>query len=211
MRRAVLVFVAPLVESSGELQACACLKCDSWKTALALATAFCSSGSPAAIDASNAVVECLVRHRNEWDMATLSNLQDSMACAGALRGLAADHGVRVIEETARRSPFIELDGNFAAYWTTHFNSKQRNNVRRRLKILTERPDCRVVCFSRPEEMPGGLDLLFRVSKASWKGRTTGTWQAQKPERRSMSDSPVIWQVRTCTDLAIGAGRIPQCS
>ncbi len=70
-----------------------------------------------------------------------------------------------------RSPYIELGGDFDDYLVQNFGRKHRYNIRRTARILRENPDCRVVRFSRRDEMLVALELAFRVSKASWKGTT----------------------------------------
>jgi CelD/BcsL family acetyltransferase involved in cellulose biosynthesis len=116
------------------------------------------------------MVQCLVDHRAEWDLATLTNIDAEASYLGELVEYARRSGLRVLEEQARQSPQIQIDGDFGIYWTSKFNSRQRHNITRRLRRLSERGQYRVVDYTAPSDMETALRLAFQVSASSWKGR-----------------------------------------
>jgi CelD/BcsL family acetyltransferase involved in cellulose biosynthesis len=129
------------------------------------------------------MVQCFVDHRAEWDLATLPNIDAEAPYLGELSLQAQRSGLRVVEVPARQSPCIRIDGDFSTYWASNFDSKQRYNIRRRLRMLSERGQYRVVDYTAPSDMETALRLAFQVSARSWKGRI-GTHMNGSHEREA---------------------------
>jgi CelD/BcsL family acetyltransferase involved in cellulose biosynthesis len=141
----------------------------------------CRTGE--AIDASKAMIECLAEHSDEWDIVTLSNVEYNKSDIEAMRKLASDHDMYILEEPARQSPYIMIDGEFSTYWTSNFDSKQRNNIRRRMRMLGERGHYRIIDHIAASNMDAALQSAFQVSASSWK-RTTNSDMAGSDVRKA---------------------------
>ena len=116
------------------------------------------------------MVQYLVDHRAEWDLATLTNIDAKAFYLGELVEHARRTGLRILEEPARQSPYVQIAGDFSTYWANNFNSKHRYNIRRCLRMLSEAGRYRVVDYTAPRDMETALRLAFQVSASSWKAR-----------------------------------------
>ena len=134
------------------------------------------SRGPAAMVVDEAL-RCLTAHHDQWDMATLTNMDASMPTVSSFPEQCRQCGLPVIGMRGRTSPFVSIAGDFDAYWTSRFNSKRRNTIRHSMKMLAERGRYHVVDYAAADAK-AALDLAFQVSANSWKGRSgshmTGT-------------------------------------
>jgi len=127
------------------------------------------------------MVQCLVEHRREWDLATLTNMDVESPYMRDLILEAQHAGMRVVNSPARQTPYIQIDGDFSAYWADNFNSKHRSNVTRHLRMSNQRGQYRVIDYTAANDMAVALGLAFQVSANSWKGRL-GTHMNGRPDR-----------------------------
>ncbi len=117
-----------------------------------------------------AMIQCLVDHRREWDTATLSNIEAESPYLDTLGESVKASGIRTIEESGRESPVIEIGGEFDDYWSTQFRAKQRYNITRRIRMQNNSGKHALLDYTLPNDMERALDLAFQVSRSSWKGR-----------------------------------------
>jgi CelD/BcsL family acetyltransferase involved in cellulose biosynthesis len=125
---------------------------------------------PTGIQALKEIVECINEHRVEWDLITLSNIEAESNFLTELVKYLHSAGFRFLQEPARQSPYIALEGSFEDYWTNNFNSKFRNNILRKLRVQNNHGHCQVVSYTEPSDMERALRLTFEISSKSWKGR-----------------------------------------
>ena len=116
------------------------------------------------------MVEWLSTNRAKWDLITLSNVDTASPYVEELIGSAQNAGLYTLEEPARQSPFIQMEGEFEEYWADNFKSRQRNNVLRPLRMHGERGTCQVISYTDVRDMDKALELAFQVSASSWKSR-----------------------------------------
>ena len=115
------------------------------------------------------ILKCLSQHCDEWDLITLASIPENEPYLGELYNHAAPCGLDMIVGAGRISPYIALEGSCDDYMAGNFNSKQRNNIKRRVEKLANNSDYQVTEFVDVDEMEKAVELAFAVSKASWKG------------------------------------------
>jgi CelD/BcsL family acetyltransferase involved in cellulose biosynthesis len=121
-------------------------------------------------DVVRETLRCLAAHRQEWDLATLTNMDASIPSVGAVLDHCRENDLAVIQTRGRASPFVAITGDFESYWSSKFNKKHRHNTRRYLKMLHDRGVYRVIDYTVASDMEEALRLAFQVSERSWKGR-----------------------------------------
>lgn len=141
-----------------------------------------SSGVPEC-DSIEAIVRYLAHHRGEWDIITLTNIAEQGLLVRYLRDSIARSGLRCIQGTGRRSPYISLEGSFDKYMAAQFNSKQRNNIMRRVRKLAATDDCELRDVSDADHIDRALEMAFRVSEVSWKGERGTHMSASQSGKR----------------------------
>jgi CelD/BcsL family acetyltransferase involved in cellulose biosynthesis len=84
---------------------------------------------------------------------------------------------------------LDLPTSFDDYAASHFNSKQRSNMKRRLKLLgKELGAVRLVRYSTPDDVAPFLAAARPVSEASWQFATVGPhFDAAEDWQRKLAD------------------------
>jgi CelD/BcsL family acetyltransferase involved in cellulose biosynthesis len=84
----------------------------------------------------------------------------------ALEKLAERNGLPLRRQEERLCPYIALPRSYEDF-LSGLSSSTRYHIRRRTRDL-EKKGARVDVYSRPEDIPGGLDTLTRLHTARWR-------------------------------------------
>jgi len=115
------------------------------------------------------IIDFLSKHREEWDLLNFKTMEKDMPYISHLYKCLAHHNLRAIRIPGRRSPYIQINGDFQSYMMNNFNSKQRNNILRRVKTIFKKENTKAICYTDQSDMDTAVDLAFQISKSSWKG------------------------------------------
>lgn len=132
--------------------------------------------------AAHGLVQVLLAHQREWDVARLVNLERESPILEPLRRVCKARGFGVTEEPARASPYVALPASFDEY-LKRFKRKHRYNIERSVRRLCEHEGGVVSCYSGLESLQEGLRKAFAVSGESWKAKT-GSDMAGSPARKA---------------------------
>lgn len=115
-----------------------------------------------------------------------------------------------------RTHALEMEGTFDKYAAAHFNSKQRGNMRRHLKVLErELGPARLRRFAAPEEVEPFLADARIISRASWQYaavgphfETTEDWQRKLDDlaRRGVLRSYILYAAERPLAFVLGYQR-----
>ena len=120
----------------------------------------------------------------------LAFLPDDAAGLGACLDAAVGRGYPVILRTLERSPFLPIDGEWAAYERS-LDPRLRQDLRRRRRRLEEQGDVTVEVLDGAERLDVLLEEGFRVEAAGWKGERR-TAIASSPATRTFYTTVACW-------------------
>jgi CelD/BcsL family acetyltransferase involved in cellulose biosynthesis len=113
-----------------------------------------------------AVVEFIRRHARRWDIAELDFLPVEGATARFLRSSASAFGLASVEYPSHTSPWIDLSGDWDAYYRTRDGHFRRNLKNREKRLAGLGP---IQYEESPPVIEGVLEEMFAVGERSWKG------------------------------------------
>jgi CelD/BcsL family acetyltransferase involved in cellulose biosynthesis len=111
----------------------------------------------------------------------------------ACRAAAEDARYRLIVRTVQRSPYIDVDGDWAAY-AERRDAKLRRELRRRRRRLSEQGELGLDVADGSERLDEFLEEGFGVEGAGWKG-DRGTAIASHPATRRFYVDIARWAAR----------------
>jgi CelD/BcsL family acetyltransferase involved in cellulose biosynthesis len=118
----------------------------------------------------------------------LSFLGEGESATDELRRLGDSY--RVVERTMLRSPYVEIDGDWEAYWGS-VSGKLRQTVRRASKRLGEAGEVRLDIHSGSAQLEELLTEGFELEATGWKGRN-GTAIISDPRTRLFYTELARW-------------------
>jgi CelD/BcsL family acetyltransferase involved in cellulose biosynthesis len=109
---------------------------------------------------------------------------------GELRAAAAAAGRRVIVRPLERSPYVAVDGDFAAY-EERLETKVRSELRRRRRRLEEEGELRLEVHDGSERLEELVAEGLAVEAAAWKGEQ-GTAILSDPATKGFYEDIARW-------------------
>jgi len=164
-----LMAVAPLLRTTTRLRGFRVTELRFLSTGVSPRNAILHRNAEGGLPAMRTILDYLAQHAEQWDLATLTWVDENGPLASLLRESACHRGLDVLEKTGRRSPYIEIQGSFQQYMRENFRKARRQSIRRKVNRLLERDDYRLEEYTQCNDMPEAVSLAFDVWAASWKG------------------------------------------
>jgi hypothetical protein len=182
-----LVAVAPLVKTETCVLGVRLREITFMYNSIAPRSSILYRHGPQGIRATEAIFAELMRQSHDWDCIRLVNVDATLPYIVGLDSVVDKGKYKLIIKEGRISPYLRIDGSFDEYFQRHFNSKQKNDIRRNIRKFHSHPDCAIVKYTKVQDIPLALDLSFQVSQASWKSHIGSDMGSTPENRRFYSD------------------------
>ena len=116
------------------------------------------------------IVEYLSNQNDEWDYIKLNKIDEDAPYLRNFEKCIKIFNLKIIKITSDKSPYLKIKTDFETYMINTFKRKQRYNIKREAKRLSNEDGYKLICFNKPHEMKNAIEIAFEVSKASWKGK-----------------------------------------
>lgn len=159
--------IAPMMREKGRLRGL-----PAWELRLATAASsprggFIFRNGAAHAEVIDAIMGFLQQHRREWDLITLSSLDESTSAIDHIEACCRHRRLPVVRRTAISTPFITIGNDFEEFLHATLNRERRQSTGRKVRKLCKQ-NFRIAEFNRPENIDEGIELTFAVCRASWK-------------------------------------------
>lgn len=139
------------------------------------------------LKAVNAIFEYFLSHSSNWDIINLESIDDEIPFLDEINDYILELGLFAINSVDKKSPFLEFNGDFKSFMGKKFGSKQRNTIKRKVRIFAEKGEAKVVQYNNPGEIQMALDIAFKVSRSSWKGKNGTDMSASQSSKSFYTD------------------------
>lgn len=139
------------------------------------------------LQAVKAILEYFSSYCSDWDIINLESIDEEMPFLDEINDYILKLGLFVFNSGGKRSPYLKFNGDFKSFMGKKFGSKQRNTIKRKVRIFAEKGEAKVVQYNDPEETQMALDLAFKVSMSSWKGKNGTDMSASQSSKSFYTD------------------------
>lgn len=139
-----------------------------------------------------ALVEYLVAHHAEWDMLSLTDVDEKAWALSMIRTLFQTRGFDAVTSTrpGHSCPYTRLDGGWDGYLQSR-SSNFRRQLKRKHDRLMAQPGARFETIDRAEELPRAIETLITLHR----GR-----RATRGGTTALEDGSVVAFLRAATPL-----------
>lgn len=128
-------------------------------------------------EAVRGLLEGLVHDAADWDVAQLDQMpEDSAAYADVCR-VAPGAKLRVHGVRNLASPYLDLQGEYAQWYSARFSGRKRQQDRRRLRQFEQRQG-EVAMLTEPEAVTACFEEALQVEALGWKGDENSAMKSQ---------------------------------
>lgn len=139
------------------------------------------------LQAVKAILEYLSTYCSGWEIINLESIDEKMPFLDEINDYILELGLFAINSVDKKSPFLEFNGDFKSFMGEKFGSKQRNTIKRKVRIFAEKGEAKVVQYNDPGEIQMALDIAFKVSRSSWKGKNGTDMSASQSSKSFYTD------------------------
>jgi len=115
------------------------------------------------------ILDCLLEHRDQWDVIEFKNIPDDSENAQLLRELAEQRGITCGVKPALDSPFININCDWDAFYAT-CTARTRKTHRNLLNTIGKTGEHRLVRIATLKEYEAHRAALLEVAANSWTAR-----------------------------------------